>query len=86
MGRIIRFYVIRPKDAVEVWLMNNKGFAAGCHFVNVTKGHICPCEFDNFESAIEDLNKQIKEGRLVSYVRLPDMLSEPLENKEAENA
>lgn len=84
MGKIIRFYVIRPKDAVEVWLMNNKGLATGCRFVNVTKGHICPCNFENFGEAIGDMDKQIKEGKILKYIRLPDLISEPLETKKVE--
>ena len=84
MGKIIRFYVIRPKDVVEVWLMNNKGLATGCRFVNITKGHVCPCVFENFGQAIGDMNKQIKEGKILKYIRLPDLISEPLETKKVE--
>ena len=25
-------------------------------YVNLTKGHICPCKFESVEAAIEDLN------------------------------
>lgn len=84
MGRIIRFYVIRPKDAIEVWLMNNKGLATGCRFVNTTKGHVCPCVFENFGQAIGDMDKQIKEGKILKYIRLPDLISEPLKTEKAE--
>ena len=84
MGKIIRFYVIRPKNTVEVWLINNKGLATGCRFVNVTKGHICPCNFENFGEAIKDMDKQVKEGKILKYIRLPDLISEPLKAEEVE--
>lgn len=28
-------------------------------FVNLTKGHICPCKFDSEEAAVEELTSQV---------------------------
>ncbi|MGL5690385.1 MAG: hypothetical protein ACRDD8_06125 [Bacteroidales bacterium] len=37
------------------------------HFVNLTKGHICMCEFDTVEKGIEDLNNQILNNKIKNY-------------------
>ena len=33
-------------------------------YVNITKGHICPCGFSSIGSAIEDMNTYIKKVKL----------------------
>ena len=42
------FKVIRPKDTVYVGLYRRKD-TNECSFVNLTKGHICPCKFSSVE-------------------------------------
>ena len=39
-----RYIVKRPKDTVEVLVLPNKD-GSGYQYVNLTKGHICPCKF-----------------------------------------
>lgn len=39
-----RYLVTRPKDTVEVLILPNKD-GSGYQYVNLTKGHICPCKF-----------------------------------------
>lgn len=36
-------------------------------FVNLTKGHICPCKFNSIEEAILDLEKYVKNGKVLKY-------------------
>lgn len=44
----------------------------GWRFVNCTptKEHICPSCFDTKADAYDDLDKNVKEGKVVSYKRL----------------
>ena len=43
------------------------------HFVNLTKEHICPCEFDEVEYAIFDLENYKKRGIVESYKMIGDI-------------
>ena len=36
-------------------------------FVNISKGHICKCKFKTYEDGIEDLNNQVRLGKVLSY-------------------
>ena len=50
-----RFYVERiDGDDVEVILLPHKD-NSGYSYVNLTKGHICPCKFDTEQAAIDDM-------------------------------
>jgi hypothetical protein len=63
------YLVIRPKDSVEVAILprvEDGKFS----FVNLTKGHICKCKFNSVEEAIEDMEKQIKQGKVIKYIKL----------------
>lgn len=68
------FKVIRPDDAVIVLLMKNKIddvlSKPTWTFVNITKGHICPCKFTSIEDAIDDMERQMKSGKIISYEEL----------------
>ena len=66
------FKVIRPKDTVYVGLYRRKD-TNECSFVNLTKGHICPCKFSSVEEAIADMEKQKKRGSILSYVEIKQM-------------
>lgn len=44
-------------------------------YVNLTKEHICPCKFKTYEDAIEDLNKRIEQGKVISY----EIINSPIE-------
>ena len=63
---INRLKVVRPKDTVEVLLLKHK-ISGEYSFVNLTKGHICPCKFKSVEEALKDLNNYIKKGKVLSY-------------------
>lgn len=39
-------------------------------FVNLTKNHICPCEFNNVDDAIADMDRLKSEGKIISYRRM----------------
>lgn len=44
-NRKINIVAILPHKGTELY-----------SYVNLTKGHICPCKFESVEAAIEDLN------------------------------
>lgn len=51
---MIKKYIIKRTDGIfEVYLMKHKDKEA-YSFVNMTKGHICPCEFKSVEEAERD--------------------------------
>jgi hypothetical protein len=68
---MLAFKVTRPKDTVIVLLMKNKIDEVLSNttwtFVNITKGHICPCKFRSIEDAILDMDRQIKTGKIIKY-------------------
>lgn len=68
----VLFKVIRPKDTVYVGLYRYKD-TNEYSFVNLTKGHICPCKFSSVEEAIADMEKQKKRGSILSYVEIKQM-------------
>lgn len=51
------YLVTRQKDNVLVSVMRNK-LDGTYSFVNLTKGHICPCRFDSIEDAIKDMEEK----------------------------
>ena len=51
---------------VEVLLLPHKG-TNKYSFVNLTKGHICPCVFNSVEGAIQDMEDRKIMGLLDSY-------------------
>lgn len=64
---MIRIHVIRKSDEVDVLLLRNK-VEGTFSFVNITKGHICPCRFRTVEDAFSDLERYKKAGKVISYV------------------
>ena len=63
------FKVIRPKDTVYVGLYRRKD-TNEYSFVNLTKGHICPCKFSSMEEAIADMENRKNRGSVLSYVEI----------------
>ena len=63
MMQMIKFLATRPKDKVIVFIMKNK-LEGSYSYVNITKGHICPCKFSSIESTIEDMDYYIKKVKL----------------------
>ena len=63
------FHIKRPNDEIEVVLVKYKE-EDNFSFVNLTKGHICPCVFKSENEAIEDLNKYKRLGKIIDYYEI----------------
>ena len=65
----MKYCVIKRTGNVIVQIMlnhvNNK-----YHFVNLTKGHICKCAFDDISDAVEDMEQQKQDGRIIDYFEI----------------
>lgn len=48
-------------------LLKNKD-GSGYQYINLEKGHICPCKFNTEEEAFKDLEKLIEKGKIKKYV------------------
>ena len=66
---MLRFLVAKPNETVEVLLLPHKN-TNKYSFVNITKGHICSCVFNNIDEAIEDMEKRKKQGLIDNYRRI----------------
>lgn len=64
--RMKRWLVERKEDDVVVTILKNKADDT-YSFVNLSKEHICPCRFKSIEDAISDMDRQIKEGKIIRY-------------------
>lgn len=56
----------RPLDTVIVLLFKHKE-SGKWSFINLSKEHICECEFDNYKDAINDLNKYMESGKIKTW-------------------
>jgi len=52
-----RYRVIRKNDTVDVLLLPHKD-GTGFSYVNLTKGHICPCKFKTMQEALADMDNK----------------------------
>ena len=59
----MKLEIIRTDGIVEVLLFRNKSDNT-YSYINLTKGHICPCKFKTIERAIKDLKNYPK---VISY-------------------
>lgn len=66
------YLVQRTNGNVIVSIMRNKSDNT-YSFVNLTKGHICPCRFDSIEDAVKDMNEKILNGEIVEYFMWEEM-------------
>lgn len=64
-----RWLVNRPKDEVVVTIMKNKANDT-YSFINLTKEHICPCEFKSIDDALNDMGEKVKNGEINYYFEL----------------
>lgn len=64
-----RWLVNRPKDEVVVTIMKNKANDT-YSFINLTKEHICPCEFKSIDDALNDMDEKVKNGEINYYFEL----------------
>ena len=67
----MKILILRNHDSVIVWIMKNKNDDT-FSFVNLTKGHICPCRFRSVDEAMDDLRNQKISGKVKEYYTLPD--------------
>lgn len=69
------YLVQRKTGNVIVSIMRNKSDDT-YSFVNLTKGHICPCRFDSIEDALTDMCNKILSGEVIGYFKLEEMKNE----------
>lgn len=58
--------IVRPLDTVYCLLFQHKTDKTWS-FINLTKKHICSCKFKSYEEAIDDLENEIKKGKVLYY-------------------
>lgn len=64
-----RFYVERiGGDNVEILLLPHKD-GSGYSYINITKGHICPCKFKTTAEAIADM---LSKENLIRFHEIPN--------------
>ena len=63
---MIKLKIIRKDGEYDVIIIPHK-LDKKYSFVNLTKGHICPCKFNTIEEAIDDLNNQVTNKKVISY-------------------
>lgn len=68
-GNLNYFRIFKPKEVVDVILVKHKG-TEEYSFVNLTKGHICPCRFKSLGKAFADIEKRVKDGKILNYLLL----------------
>lgn len=61
-----KIIIVRPKGIVTVLLLKHKN-TEEYSFVNLTKGHICPCRFKSIDDAIKDLEERKNSGNIINY-------------------
>lgn len=64
-----KYLVVRPTDDVIVMIARNESDNT-YSFVNLTKGHICPCKFASVADALADMDRKITAGEIIKYIRL----------------
>lgn len=64
--------VSRKHDNVFVTILKNKSDNT-YSFVNITKEHICSCRFKSVAEALNDMDKQICEKKILKYYELKEI-------------
>lgn len=62
----MHFYIFKRNETLDVLLLPHKGTNM-YSFVNLSKGHICPCLFPSIDAAIADLDDRQKRGLILKY-------------------
>ena len=62
----MKFVVYKETEVLDVLLLKHKGTDT-YSYVNLTKGHICPCVFNSIEEAIKDIEDRKSKGLLINY-------------------
>ena len=65
----MKYLVVKRTGNVVVSIMLNH-VDNKYHFVNLTKNHICKCAFDDVSAAIEDMEQQKQDGRIIDYFEI----------------
>lgn len=73
---MIRYLVKRPKNTVEVLILPNKD-GSGYQYVNLIKGHICPCKFATVNDALKDMINREEMGTITSFQQIGDLEVKP---------
>lgn len=63
------YFVIREKGNVIVSIMFSE-FNGSYHFVNLTKGHICSCEFETVFDAVNDMKNKKDNGEIIDFIKM----------------
>lgn len=63
-----KWIVERLNDTVIVSIMRNKSDNT-YSFINLTKGHICPCKFNSIGDALGDMDFKVKSGEIIRYYK-----------------
>lgn len=63
----VKFKVIKEDEEIFVLLLKHKD-GKGYSFVNLTKGHICPCIFSTTGEALKDLEAKKADGSIEDYI------------------
>ena len=63
------YLVIRDKGNVVVSIMWNR-MDQSYHFVNLTKGHICSCDFNTVQDAIADMQEKKDNGEIIDFIEV----------------
>ena len=62
----MQFIVHKETGDIDVLLLRHKN-TDKWSFVNLTKGHICPCVFDSVDEAIRDMSSRKEQGLILDY-------------------
>lgn len=65
----MKYLVVKRTGNVVVSIMLNH-VDNKYHFVNLTKNHICKCAFDDISAAVEDMEQQKQDGRIIDYFEI----------------
>lgn len=73
----MHFYIFKRNETLDVLLLPHKGTNM-YSFVNLSKGHICPCLFPSIDAAIADLDDRQKRGLILGYDIIASNQKDPL--------
>ena len=62
----MHFCIFKRNETLDVLLLPHKGTNM-YSFVNLSKGHICPCLFPSIDAAIADLDDRQKRDLILKY-------------------
>ena len=63
------YLIVRNKGNVVVSIMFNR-FNGSYHFVNLTKGHICSCEFETVFDAVNDMQNKKDNREIIDFIKM----------------